>query len=245
MQLLFAARVGWFDLLRIVGLLASKVTKWIVACDKQLHRLMRYVQGTLEWRQIGYAGDSLEELVPLLFCDADFAGSKSDMRSTSGILIAMSGPSTLWLVVAVSRRQDVVSRSTLEAEMVAGAYGVRQKGLPFMHIVDAIKGEKSTLHMCVDNDAMILITKPGRNPTMRHMGCAHGISVSWMHEWFKGSEAKMHYCPTDKQGAAIFTNAFDKLDKWTHARMLITVVPTGPLLHSLARFARLLSCVGR
>ena len=34
MQLLFAARVGRFDLLRIVGLLASRVTKWTKACDK-------------------------------------------------------------------------------------------------------------------------------------------------------------------------------------------------------------------
>ena len=98
---MFAARVGHFDLLRIVGALASKVTKWIVACDKQLHRLMRYVQGTLEQRQIGYVGDSLEELEPFLFCDVDFAGSKSDMRSISGVLIAMSGASTFWPVVAV------------------------------------------------------------------------------------------------------------------------------------------------
>ena len=61
---------------------------------------------------------------------------------------------------------------------------------------------------------------------MRHIGRTHGISVSWMHERFSGSEAKMHYCPTDKQCADIFTKAFDNLDKWTHARMLISVVPT-------------------
>ena len=145
---------------------------------------MRYVAGTLEYRQVGYAGDSLKDLSALLFCDADFAGSKTDMRSTSGVFIALSGPSTFWPVIAVSRRQDAVSHSTPEAEMVAGAYGVRQKGLPFMEIVDVLQGRPSVLHMCEDNDAMIMITRSGRNPTMRHIGRAHGISVRWMHERF-------------------------------------------------------------
>ena len=73
-QLLFAARVGRYDLLRIVGILATRFTKWSKACDQQLHKLMRYVNSTLNHRQIGYTGDKVADIVPLMFCDADFAG---------------------------------------------------------------------------------------------------------------------------------------------------------------------------
>ena len=138
MQLLFAARVGRFDLLRIIGALASKITKWTKTCDKQQHKLMMYVQSSLGLRQIGYIGDDLQNLFPALFCDADFAGDKSTMRSTSGVHLAISGDHSNWPIIGISKRQEATSHSTPEAEMVAASFAVRQKGLPFMNIWDTI-----------------------------------------------------------------------------------------------------------
>ena len=48
MKLLFAARMARYDLLRAVQGLASRVTKWSNECDKSLHRLMCYVNSTLD-----------------------------------------------------------------------------------------------------------------------------------------------------------------------------------------------------
>ena len=90
----------------------------------------------------------------------------------------MYGPNTFWPIIGQSKRQDAVSTSTPEAEMAAGSYALKQRGLPFMDIVDAIQGKKSTLHVMEDNDAMIRVCTTGRNPTMRHIGRCHGISIA-------------------------------------------------------------------
>ena len=125
MQLLFAARVGRCDLLRKIGKLATHMTRWTRACDKELHRLMQWVHASYHYRQVGYVGDDIPDLVATLFSDADFAGSKQDMRSTSGVMMALSGPSTFWPVQMASKRQNCVSHSTPEAEMVAASFATR------------------------------------------------------------------------------------------------------------------------
>ena len=46
---------------------------------------MGYIQATLHLRMIGWIGDSLDELYPHFFVDADFAGDIDTQRSTSGL----------------------------------------------------------------------------------------------------------------------------------------------------------------
>ena len=100
------------------------------------------------------------------------------MRSTSGVHLAISGPATHWPIIGISKKQEATSHSTPEAEMVAASFAIRQKGLPFMHIWDTIRGERCVLQVLEDNDAMIRICQTGRNSTMRHIGRTHGISVA-------------------------------------------------------------------
>ena len=73
MSLLYAARVGRFDLLRAICALASKVSKWTRACDRKLLRLIRYVNCSLDHRQVGWVGDAASELSPNLYVDADIS----------------------------------------------------------------------------------------------------------------------------------------------------------------------------
>ena len=52
MKILYGARVGRWDLLKIVSLLASRVTKWTPNCDRALHRLVSYIHcllDTVQW----------------------------------------------------------------------------------------------------------------------------------------------------------------------------------------------------
>ena len=46
MKVLYAARMARYDLLRAVGAPASKITKFDEACDRQLYRLMCYINST-------------------------------------------------------------------------------------------------------------------------------------------------------------------------------------------------------
>ena len=61
MKPLVAARRARFDLLRAVQGLAARVTKWSVDGDQALHRLMCYVQSTLNYKMSGFLGESINK----------------------------------------------------------------------------------------------------------------------------------------------------------------------------------------
>ena len=50
MKILYAARMARYDLLRATCFLATRITKWDAACDRQLHRLVCYINTSLELR---------------------------------------------------------------------------------------------------------------------------------------------------------------------------------------------------
>ena len=58
MSVLYAARMARFDVLRAVGALATKVTKWNSQCDRELHWLMCDINSSLHLRQVGWIGDT-------------------------------------------------------------------------------------------------------------------------------------------------------------------------------------------
>ena len=53
MKILFAARMARWDLLRATQSLASRVTKWSKDCDAALHRLVCYINSSLDIRMQG------------------------------------------------------------------------------------------------------------------------------------------------------------------------------------------------
>ena len=90
MKVLYAAHMARFDLLRAVGPLASKVTKWDEACDRRLYRLMCYIDSTRHSRMVSWVGDNKSELGPHLYADADLAGCVEASRSTYGYCIQLT-----------------------------------------------------------------------------------------------------------------------------------------------------------
>ena len=129
MKLLFAARMARYDLLRAVQGLASRVTKWSPDCDKALHRLMCYVQSTLDMKMSGYIGDSIHACKLWLFADSDHAG-EHDSKSTSGSLLCLVGPNTYFPLAAFSKKQTSIALSSTEAEVVCANVSLRALGLP-------------------------------------------------------------------------------------------------------------------
>ena len=118
----YAARVARFDLLRAVGHLACHLPRWDTDCDRRLHRLMSYVQSTLDHRMVGWTDGHFDDTTLHLYSDVVFAGCQKSSRSTSGVFLAIEGPRTKFPISALSKKQYCVSHSTPEAEIVAGAY---------------------------------------------------------------------------------------------------------------------------
>ena len=105
------------------------MTKWSSECDKSLHRLMCYVNSTLDVKPRSYIGDSVDQCKPWLFADADHAG-EHDNKSTSGTFLALVGPNTYFPPSAFSKKQTSISISSTEAEVVCANIALRTVGLP-------------------------------------------------------------------------------------------------------------------
>ena len=87
MKVLYAARLARFDLLRAIGVLATMLTKWDTFCDRKLHRIICYINQTLDLTMVSWMSNNAvtNKLCQNVFGDADFAGDTKSMRSTTGV----------------------------------------------------------------------------------------------------------------------------------------------------------------
>jgi len=230
MKILYAARMARYDLLRAVCFLATRITKWTKACDQLLHRLVGYIHSSLDVHQVAWIADPPENLELVLYTDADFAGDKETMRSTSGVLLCLKGPNSFFPLSAMSKRQTCVSHSTPEAELVAADAGVRREGIPALAMWEVLLGKKMKVIFMEDNSAAIRGMETGKNPTMGHMSRTHGVSVKFLHECLTNGIMEVRHCDTLLMSADIFTKAFNNQDKWDHACHNIGVIPDGVMV---------------
>ncbi|BBN69933.1 NAD(P)-binding Rossmann-fold superfamily protein [Prunus dulcis] len=82
-------------------------------------RVLRYVQGTLEYG-VEYKKGKAATLIG--YCDSDWAGSEDDRRSTSGYVFTLGSGMFSW----ASIKQNTVALSTAEAEYVSAAEATSQ-----------------------------------------------------------------------------------------------------------------------
>jgi hypothetical protein len=229
---LYAARMARLDLLKAVSNLAKKITKWNSNCDKQLHRMMCYINSSLDLRLKGHIGDPSSELTLSLYSDADFAGDKESSKSTTGIFLALTGKNTFFPLNGVSKKQTCVSHSTPEAEIVAASAAVRLEGLPALQLWDLILGRKVQATLLEDNQATMQILKSGKNPALRHISRTHRVNMAWISEVFrKCAQMGIKYCNTAEQAADIMTKGFTNPEIWNRAVSLIGLRPDTDKLH--------------
>ena len=81
MKILYGARMGRYDLIRPVQALASRITKWNRLCDKKLHRIVSYINSTLDLHLYGWVCDKPSDIEIVAYCDADLAGDRTDSKS--------------------------------------------------------------------------------------------------------------------------------------------------------------------
>ena len=154
MKVLFAARMARWDLLRATQSLASRVTKWSRDCDTALHRLICYINSSLDTYMQGFIGDKIGDCKLWLFCDADWAG-EHDSKSTSGCALFLVGPNTYYPLNAFSKKQTSITMSSTESEVISANHGVRAQGLPSLSLWTFLWKE-----VCIAKDGKVSSTKP-------------------------------------------------------------------------------------
>ncbi len=63
---------------------------------QKLLGMMQPINSTIDMRQVAFVGDKMEDCKLALYADSDFAGDRRDMKSTSGAIVVLVGPHTLF-----------------------------------------------------------------------------------------------------------------------------------------------------
>jgi hypothetical protein len=221
MKILYAARMGRFDLLRPVTALGSRITTWTKLCDARLHRLVCYIKGTISLKMYGWIGDTRDKLEHVLYCDADLAGDRNDSKSTSGVFMCLVGPTSFMPLAAVSKKQTSVSKSTPEAEIVAIDHGLSKHALPALSLWENILGKQLSIRLMEDNAAAYRVVITGRNPSMRHMSRTQRIDVAWINERYVEKSFIFIECPSEYQAGDLMTKHFTDAKVWSRNLHLV------------------------
>ena len=178
-------------------------------------RIFRYIKGTCD---MGILYDSHNSSECIGYSDADWAGDKSDRKSTSGYCFIMNNGLVSWR----TNKQSCVALSTAEAEYVALA-GAAQEAIWLKHLLSDMNFDiGSPLLIKEDNQSAICLAQnPKDHPKSKHID----IKYHFIRELVINNEIKIEYCPTNDMLADIFTKGLtaDKFVKLRNMLGLCTV----------------------
>ena len=224
MKILWAARLCRPDFMKVIGDLTKKLTTWSVADDKRLHRLMGYVKHSKGYRLTGKVGDPCQALKLCLYTDADHCSGIDHTKSTSGMMMAIEGPSTWFPLAWSSRRQTATARSTTEAEMISLGSGLFSEAIPAQEFLENTFDRPVVLECLQDNSAVISIVAAGYSPKLRHLSKTQRIELGSIYEVFQDADTVLLYIKTNKQRADPLTKNLPPVS-WTEALSLMGITP--------------------
>ena len=225
MKLLYGCRACRPDMSKAVCSLAQQVATWSCAHDDSLKRLIEYCNDTADFVQTSYVGDDLRSCEVHLWADADFASDLVTRRSTTGTWVECVGPHTQFVLSWTSQRQSAISSSTPEAEIVAGAHGIRRDLVPISELMDQLVGSRLPLAMHEDNTRAEDSLVSGRTKAMIHLNRTHDVNLKAISETVAKEGIRMCRSESSLMRADILTKPIPEAAKWRHAVALIRIGP--------------------
>lgn len=190
------------DLAAAVGILSKFMAKPGKDHWTGIKRILRYVQGTLNYGLVYSATDKSHVLVG--YSDADWAGDLDTRRSTSGYVFQIQGNTVSWC----SKRQASVSKSSTEAEYIALS-GASQEGIWIRRLLADINLEqKGPTIILEDNQGAIELAK---NPKFHNRTKHIDVAYHFIREQVHLKAISVEYCPTKHMLADIMTKGLGKI----------------------------------
>jgi hypothetical protein len=190
------------DISHAVGVLSRYLDSyeeghWIAA-----KRILRYLKGTTNfglWFDGMYDGKP-KDLVG--FVDSDWAGDKSDRKSTTGWMMRIGNATVTWK----SQKQNSVALSTAEAEYIAAA-SATQEVMWMKQVLKDCGIKMGTVILKEDNQSCIALTKnPVKQTRTKHID----IRYHYIRDLVEQREIMLEYVDTKENMADLFTKPLTK-----------------------------------
>ena len=177
-----------------------------------IKRIFRYLKGTINFG-IKYCKADTSKCIG--FSDADWAGDKTDRRSTSGYCFKIGSGLVSWR----SNKQSCVALSTAEAEYVALS-AAAQEAVWIKNLLNELNfHDKSPITLYEDNQSAICLTKNNSNhPKTKHID----IKYHYVRDVIDRNDICVKYCPTSEMLADIFTKNLP-CDKFVKLRDMLGI----------------------
>ena len=165
-------------------------------------RVLRYLQGTIDYAVVyGWDTQGLEAGL-LGYSDADYAGDTEDRHSTTGHLFLLNRGPISW----TSAKQRCVATSTAESEYIALAEAGKQsqwlQALLRKLQCEQLLGESLTVPLLRDNQACITIAQ---DPTSHNRTKHIDVRYHYIRQLATYGKVTIDYDPTEKMVADILT----------------------------------------
>ncbi|KAK2444948.1 putative mitochondrial protein [Trifolium repens] len=186
------------DITFAVGVCARYQSEPKVSHLNQVKRILKYVNGTCDY---GMMYSHCEDSSLCGYCDADWAGSADDRKSTSGGCFFLGSNLISWF----SKKQNCVALSTAEAEYVAAGSSCTQ--LVWMkQMLKEYDVEQDVITLYCDNLSAINISKnPVQHSKTKHIDIRH----HFIRDLVENKVVTLEHVGTKDQVADIFTKALD------------------------------------
>jgi hypothetical protein len=166
-----------------------------------LKRILRYVRGTID---LGLHIQRSQATDLVVYSDADWAGCPNTRKSTSGYAVFLGDNLVSWS----SKRQNIVSRSSAEAEYRAVANAVAKASWlrQLLHELHS-PPSKANLVYCDNVSAVYLSSNPVQHQRTKHVE----IDLHFVRDKVALGVVRVLHVPTSSQYADIFTKGLPSL----------------------------------
>lgn len=223
---LFLQRWCRVDVCDAVAVLSRSVKNWTKKNDRQLHRLMSYLEhhkklSLVMQGDIGFLkklGWKNLKLILKVFVDSDFAGDVPSPKSTTGVFAVLCvKDSYYWIPLDWwTKLQTVVAGSTTEAEFVAMCDCVKRSALPLQELLEKIFGKEIELQLHVDNSAAKMIGERGCSKNLKYLNKHQRVSESFVKEFVdaRHEDRKIIKVESAKNLADLMTKGLMRVAHW-------------------------------
>jgi len=186
------------DITFVVGVCARYQAEPKMSHLTQVKRILKYINDTSDYGILYYHS---ENSMLIGYCDADWAGSADDRKSTSGGCSFLGNNMVSWF----SKKHNSVSLSTAEAEYIAAGSSCSQL-LWMKQMQKENKVEQDVLTLSCDNLSAINISKnPIQHSRTKHIDIRH----HFIRDLVEKKIVTLEHVATQEQLADIFTKALD------------------------------------